>query len=168
MPEDLESFFLDSVVLSNFALADALPLLVDRYGARAVLTSEVLDELADGISHGYEKLRGIVNLVIDNELSTTCLTEDERVGYIELLSNLGSGEASCIVCARSRGGVVVTDDKVARKSCLQHRVRFTGTLGILRSCCVEGALTDEEADKILEEMIHRGFYSPINRLSDLL
>jgi predicted nucleic acid-binding protein len=168
MPEQEVRYFFDAVVLSNFALSDSTHLLVKRYGKRTVLTSEVLDEIAQGIAAGYESLRTIVASVTEERFSSTVLRKEERDQYTGLLKTLGSGEASAIVCAKARGGIAVTDDKAARKCAADNGVPFTGTLGILKRLAVDKRITPEAADDILADMIHHGFYSPVKKISELL
>lgn len=168
MPDARALYFFDSVVLSNFALSDCIALIVNRYGKRAVLTSEVLDEIAQGIAAGYTPLHAIVDRITNDELGTAVLEKTERLQYTALLKTLGSGEASCIACASTRGGVVVTDDKAARQCAAENGVPVTGTLGILRRLALDDVITVQEADDILSEMIRQGFYSPLQRISDLV
>lgn len=52
MPERTGWFF-DCVTLSNFALADALPLLSARYRGRGFVVTQVVDELTRGLAAGY-------------------------------------------------------------------------------------------------------------------
>ena len=164
----MPSFFFDSVVLSNFALTKNTDLLTDRYGKRAVLTSEVLDEIAHGVACGYESLREVITKVSRDLFSTTSLRQEELARYTTLLRTLGTGEASCIVCAESRGGIVVTDDRAARSACQDANVQFTGTVGILMALSTEKKLSPSRADAILNAMIEQGFYSPVNSISSLL
>ena len=168
MPRPKARYFFNSVVLSNFALSDTSHLLVERYGKKAVLTSEVLDEIAQGIAAGYESLGTIVDLVTQERFSTAALKKEEREQYTGLLKTLGSGEASTIVSARTRGGIVVTDDKAARNCAKEHKVPFTGTLGILRRLALDEKITAEAADDILDDMIRLGFYSPVRKISELM
>ena len=58
MPAPARWFF-DTVTLSNFALAGRLDLLISRYGRRAHIMQEVLDEVLDGIVAGYAALSPI-------------------------------------------------------------------------------------------------------------
>ena len=168
MPEPATLFLFDTVSLSNFALAGRLDLLLGRYGTRAVLTSEVLDEIAEGIARGYTALEPVERLAAEGAFGTTCLSAEERPIYIALMQSLGPGEAAAIACARNRNGVVVTDDRAARACCHEHGVPVTGTIGILKSCCLEAVISPEEADSILETMVAQGFYSPVRRISAVL
>ncbi len=47
-------------------------------------------------------------------------------------------------------------------------LKYTGTVGILVAACREKALAPEEADGVLAAMIDAGFFSPVNRISDIL
>jgi predicted nucleic acid-binding protein len=73
-----------------------------------------------------------------------------------------------VVCAVTRGGIVVTDDRAARERCAGKSIRFTGTIGILKACGLEHTLTPAAADAILEDMVAAGYHSPVRRISDLL
>ena len=167
MPE--KRFFFDTISLSNFAIAGRLDLLVDRYGASVQVTQEVLGEVTDGVVAGYHQLRGIEAAVARGEFSASGpLSPIERDDYRELLHFLGSGEGSCIACAQSRVGGVVTDDRAARSVCTDRHITVTGTIGILKASAVDGALSPQRADEILQEIVDSGFYAPVRRISDLL
>ncbi len=86
----------------------------------------------------------------------------------ELLRILGSGKASCIAYARGCGAIVVTDDKTARECCIERGVKYTGTIGILKACCLDGTLSLDDADNTLAAMIDSGYYAPVQRISDLM
>lgn len=160
--------FFDTVTVANFALADALHLLVDRYGPSCVLTADVLDEIAAGITTGRLRLMEIENLISSGHLAETSLTAEERRTKLPLLQNLGSGEASCIACAVHRNGVVATDDRAARLHCGERGLPVTGTIGILMALCRDSVLSVDQADQILGQMIQQGFYSPVQTIGCLL
>ena len=166
MPET--SYFFDTVSLSNFALSGALALLVQRYGTAVSVPNEVLDELIAGAAAGYPALQHVVGLVDQGIFASTVLTKGERQVFAETISRLGQGEASCIAAATERGGIVVTDDRAARNACSERKVPVTGTIGILKAACIEGQVSVEEADRILTAMVRCGFYSPVNRIRDIL
>jgi predicted nucleic acid-binding protein len=170
MPKFTGNYFFDTVTLSNFALVGRLDLLVARYGKRAVLTPEVLDEVTDGVVAGYRALSAIESAVDDGAvgLSGPLVSAAERRTYRELLRNVAPGEASCIAHACEHGGIVVTDDHTARQCCRDRNVPTTGTIGILKAFCVDGTLAPQEADGILEAMIDAGYYSPVQRISSLI
>ena len=167
MPE--HGLFFDTVTLSNFASANRVDLLVSRYGRRALVTPEVLDEVADGFVAGYVHLATVETALASRQLGNAePLSLDEREIYRELLRIVSPGEASCIAGAKSRGGIVVTDDKTARGCCTERGVDFTGTIGILRACVLDTTLSSSDADLILQKMIDDGFYSPVTTISGLV
>ena len=162
-------YYFDTIVLSNFALSGRFDLLMDRYGPRAQITPEVLDEVSNGIVAGHRELEQIEAALEKGACSAAPpLSRAERTIYRELLGTLGSGEASCITCAQCRGGLVVTDDRAARNCCSEQGVGFTGTIGILKMCCREGILAPQEADALLQNMINAGYFSPVDQISGLL
>ncbi len=164
------NYFFDTVTLSNFALAGHFVLLVTRYGKKAVITPEVLDEVTDSVVAGYYALSEIEEAVDQKCIGRAAPLPSaaERQTYRELLRILAPGEASCIAHAKARGGVVVTDDRAARQCCNERDIPFTGTIGILKACCIDATLSPEEADAMLQSMITAGYYSPVQNISDLV
>lgn len=168
MPDKKTFYVFDTVVMSNFTLAGGLDLLISRYGKRLKITREVLDEITDGVVAGYTELQLIEDAVLNGVFGTAkqYTSPGERNTYRALLRNLGSGEASCIAFAETNGGIVVTDDKTARDCCIERGVKYTGTIGILKACLADGAVSEDDANEILNKMIKAGYYSPIRRISD--
>ncbi len=169
MPEPARRFFFDTVTLSNFVLSGCLDLLIARYGRRANITPQVLDEIADGIVAGYSGLREVETAVTSGRLSgVERFSPEERDTYRELLQTLSPGEASCITFAQTRGGIVATDDRAARSCCFDRGVVFTGTVGILKACVLDGTLSPRGADDVLRAMTAAGYHSPVGRISALV
>ena len=157
----------DAVVLSNFALADALDVVLRGYAGRGVVPAEVWDETAAGVARGLNALRRVDDLFAAKAFSIVSLTAPERVRYRELRKSLGSGEAACIAWSQARGATVVTDDRRTRVACRAAPLPFTGTIGILVASVRDGALTIARGEELLRQMRTDGFYSPVARLADL-
>ena len=171
MPDcGLMCYYFDTVTLSNFALVDSMDLLVARYGRQLLVTHEVRTEIDDGISSGFDALSVVDDLIYAGKilLAPPMDTKEERKLYLECLRTLSAGEASCIVCAASREGTVVTDDYAARKHCQENGIAVTGTIGILQRLIQEGLISLDQANEKLEAMIAAGFYSPISSFKDIL
>jgi predicted nucleic acid-binding protein len=81
---------------------------------------------------------------------------------------LGKGEASCLAVARERGYRLATDDKDARRLARQMGISLTGTVGILAMLVKQGELTPVEGDRLLQEMIARGYRAPLTTLQEML
>jgi len=167
MPAE-ENLWFDTVVLSNFVFSDCLDWMRERYPDRIHITSEVFDEITHGIAAGYDRLKEIYTSVSDGKIKLEHLTVDELTRAAFLRKYLGAGEYSCLAATRSRGGIVVTDDRRARAACRENQLRYTGTIGILAAACTGGNLSVQEADIILHRMRKYGFYSPVSSLKDIL
>lgn len=169
MPDRLPDRFFDTVTLSNFALAGAFDLLVDRYGRALRVTEQVRAGIAAGRVRGYSELAVLERALASGAIvPIEPMTMPESKLFVDLLHTLGSGEASCVALAFHRGGIVATDDRAARGRCTERGVPVTGTIGILKALCIDRSSTSEEADAILARMVDAGFYSPVRRVSDLL
>lgn len=165
MPE--KKWIFDTVVLSNFLLSDAIFVLEKRYTGQAVLTSEVFDELSAGFSE-FPDLRAIQEAVRNQTFALQSLSTTEYEVYSGMINHLGKGEASCIAMAHKRNGVVMTDDRAARKQCSQLNIPFTGTIGVLKASYLDKQIDLEQADLILHRMIAQGFYAPVRNISDVV
>jgi hypothetical protein len=164
MPETKWVF--DTVSLSNFLLSDSTFILKTRYRKRAMITSQVYDEIFTGISE-YPKLASVEDLINKKIFSLCVLSAKERTFYLDLIGHLGKGEASCIAAAKERSAIVVTDDRTARKQCSQMNILVTGTVGILKASLLDGEINTAKADEILQKMTVLGFYSPVRSIRDI-
>lgn len=88
--------------------------------------------------------------------------------YGELPSRLHSGEASCLVIARQRGWMLLTDDRAARDEGNRLGIMVSGSVGCLILAVERGLWTLEQANVWLGEMIRQGYRSPVNDLTSLL
>ena len=137
-----------------------LGLLVDRYGT----SLQVRVELAAGRVVRYAGLEAVEAALSAGAISQAGpMDTAERELFAELLRTFGAGEASCIALALQRGGMVVTDDRTARRRCASHGIRVTGTIGILRALCADRIVSAEEADAVLSSAVSFSF---INSLSE--
>ena len=165
------------MTLANFALAGSFGLLVDRYGrslapgrpAAPSVTEQVRVELAAGRAGGHAGLEAVEAALSAGAISQAGPMDTAELElFAKLLRTFGAGEASCIALALQRGGVVVTDDRTARRHCASRGVLVTGTIGILQALAANRIVAAEEADALLTRMVEIGFYSPIRRVSDLI
>ena len=164
MPE--KRWLFDSAVLSNFLLSDSAFILEERYNRRGIVTWEVFDELSAGFS-AFPKLRTIQKILHDKTFTLLTLSRIEHEHFQGLINHLGKGEASCIAAAREQNAVVMTDDRAARMQCSQMAIPFSGTIGILKASYLDAQIDLSEADRILNQMIKQGFYSPVRSISDI-
>jgi hypothetical protein len=62
-PEPVSFWLFDCVTLCNFAFAGRVELLAERYGRRAAVTTQVMDEIARGVSVGHDALAAVFSTV---------------------------------------------------------------------------------------------------------
>jgi predicted nucleic acid-binding protein len=151
----------DNTVLSNFAHVEKPNLLQQAFTDLAT-TPAVMTELNTG-----EQLER-VPAVDWSWLSVVTLTAEEQARVDTLHETLGLGEAECISVTKERGGLVLTDDRDARKVARSLDVAISGTLGVLMNLVRQNILTIAQADALLEAMKRRGYHSPVDSLSDLV
>ena len=126
-------------------------------------------EFAAGRAAGHAGLEAVELALAAGAISQAGpMDTAERELFAELLRTFGTGEASCIAFALQRGGIVVTDDRAARRYGAGRGIRVTGTIGILQALCADRTVAAEEADALLARMVEVGFYSPIRRVSDVI
>ncbi len=150
---------LDTTVLTNFALVGLTSILKDLWGDQACTTAEVLEEYTAGVETGK------LPLVEWTQLQTIRLSSEEQLFGLQKFPHLGAGERTCLVLAIVRHATLATDDQLARRTAKLHEIELIGTVGILKACVQSGVLSQLEAQRILEEMIAAGYYSPVLKLN---
>jgi predicted nucleic acid-binding protein len=88
--------------------------------------------------------------------------------YGELPSRLHRGEASCLIIARHRGWLLLTDDRAARDEGVRLGTVVSGSVGCLVLAVERRLCSLEQANIWLGEMIRQGYRSPVNELASLL
>ncbi len=165
MPE--KGWYFDTVSLCNFLFSGAESLLKFRYHKCGFITWEVYGEICAGFIK-YPALQKLELLIRDKTFTLVALSDRTRQLYSSLIVHLGRGEASCLALAKVAKGIVVTDDRSARQQCDHSHIPFTGTIGILKACVMDGAIDLNQADIYLGKMIKHGFYSPVRSISEII
>jgi predicted nucleic acid-binding protein len=166
------SVIANTTVISNFASINQLDLLRRLFGALYIST-EVYEEIQVGLEEGYQFYTGI-DLIIhpfvhDGWIRLTSMTEEAELGlYGELSSRLHRGETSCLVIARYRGWLLLTDDRAARDEGDRLGIMVSGSVGCLVLAAERGLCSLEQANIWLGEMIRQGYRSPVKDLTPLL
>jgi predicted nucleic acid-binding protein len=162
-----ENAIVNNTVLSNFAVVDRLELLKDVFG-KIYITPEVYAEVENGIKCGHI-FQKYTKQVIDFEdwILIVNLNQNELDFYKQLIAIVDSGEASCLAVARKGNWLFLTDDHKARTIARKSEINFSGTIGILKSAMSRNLISQTEAEKILQEMIFHGYYSPVEKISDI-
>jgi predicted nucleic acid-binding protein len=162
----------NTTVLSNFAAVGRLDLLKQLHG-RLHIPNEVWAEILDGLEEGYGFYTGIEDqlypLAEGGWIELVSMGDEEELRLFQSLPRrLHHGEASCLAIARHRNWAFLSDDKLARKLARSLGIVVSGTLGVLAQAVKRQFLTVEEADRLLGDMIARGYRSPYDSLQQFL
>ena len=155
----MERIVINTTVISNFALTSRMDILKDTVG-EIHTTEEVVEELKIGME------KGIFQLAI-TQFNIFSLNADEEAHFSTLNRRFGKGEASCLAIALSRNLRLLTDDFDVRKFAQRMGIPISGTIGVLVMAVEKGIISRNEANKLLLEMIEKGFRSPIRSLDEL-
>lgn len=151
---------LDTTVPSNLAWAGQ-PRLVEGPFPELGAPEEVLAELRRG------QVLGLLPEADWGWLPVLLLAPGEARQAKQFQRQLDRGEAHCLAIASSRGALLLTDDKAARRLARDLGVEVSGTLGALARLAHLRRLSTHHADTLLDRMIQAGYRSPIRSLREL-
>ena len=166
---------LDTTVVSNFALTDAVDWLADTLD-RPVTVPAVHEEVRDGYDEGYEYLDGALSAL--TPVDGPAKTPDGRIGVVplggsprkdapSLARELDRGEAHALYRA-APSWMLATDDLDARRAAKKRDVPLTGSIGILAYGVEQHALGVGRADDWLDVWQRHGYHSPVESVRELL
>src|SRR6266545_2067496 len=144
----------DTTVLSNFAHVER-PDLLQALFSPLLVPSSVLQELARG-----EELGSIPRCRWD-WLEVVVPTPSEEALAARFRRSLGAGESDGLAVARTRGLLVLTDDRDARLLGKSLGLDISGTLGCLRDLVKRSIVELSGADLLLTQMREQGYRSPV-------
>lgn len=161
----------DCAPLSAFARARRLPMLdLLTAGDDRVTTTAVVEELKAGLLD-YPELQEAIDLAWLKVVSLDELEELRLFG--EYARRLGSGvhdvgEATVLAWAESKGAVAFTDDEVAVQVGRDRGVTVVRSLALVARGVKRGALTERDAESLVEDLIRGGGRYPFRAGSEFL
>lgn len=145
MPDDTRLVVVNTSPIISLSLINQLPLLRDLY-QQVIIPPAVRDEALRGRSLSA----GVAELRQADWIRTAPLQDPRRA---DLLSDLDRGEAEVLALAQETGaGLVIIDERLARRHARRLGIPLTGTLGVLLRAKKQDLLTEI---KPLIEQIHR-------------
>lgn len=157
----------DTNVLINLAIADALPLLAKVPETRFVVCAEVLGELTDPAQSA-----GVHACVANGVLSVVAFaTTAELATYASLRRIIGQGEAAALALAEHRGFAVASDEKrvFRREATARLGAAFiVTTADVFVACIRAGAIAIEDADAALQTLAANRFTLPFTSFRDVM
>ena len=154
---------IDNTVLSNFARTNHLQLLELFCRSRGLIVQAVREEFQRGINRG---LFPETDLSWINQIDITDPKEiyfSQRYGF-----ELGKGESECLAIAVCRNHELLTDDRKARQIGFREQIRVSGSVGVLGSLIRRSTISLLEGNQVLKEFINAGYFSPAEKLDDLI
>lgn len=87
--------------------------------------------------------------------------------FLELIPDLGYGEASVIALAlENKGSLAIIDDSLGRSVALSQKIKLTGTLGVLLLAKENGLITS--LSPLIMDLRKNGFYCSKKLFDDVL
>jgi len=157
----------DSNILINLAYINRLSLLDQLPPFSFVVPHEVIKEITDVAQS--ELVQGALNSGSLKQVQLHSIAELQI--YAQLVRTLGSGEATCLALAESRGWLIASDEK--RKFYREATVRLgkdriINTAGILLKAIKLNVLNVDEADGAKALLEQRRFIMKFTSFRDLL
>lgn len=144
----------DTNMLSSFAAADALPVLLRLFVKTEIyIPSAVLEELKVAIQHGRSYLNVILQAIADQQIILLPLTYAENQVLTLLPRRLNAGERQAIVLAQTRKGVLLSNDKRAVNYCVQQGIQVIDLVDALRLLWIRKILSRNEIQQLIERMV---------------
>ncbi|MFN3420740.1 MAG: PIN domain-containing protein [Armatimonadota bacterium] len=158
----------DNSVLSRFARSGRWEFL-ERLLPSVWTTGFIIAEVEEGLKNPkYAGLKVVLEAVrkgwlkvIENE----DLTEEERATMAKVPMSLGDADASLIAVCVHRGMGLLTVDERLSEEAKQRRIEVKGIWELLSDAIVQGLLTPQEADEILDDMESRASYRLLRRFA---
>lgn len=158
---------LDATVLGNFASSESTAQLA-RFVDQPVTVDAVRRELERGREGGYGFLKDALDCCGD-AIPVVRAEEEASARQSDLRDRLDAGEAAALLVADERAGTLATDDLAARDAASERGIPVTGSVGLLALGVRVGALDVDVANEWLTAWrTRRGYYSPIDRIEELL
>ena len=144
----------DTNMLSSFAAADALPVLLRLFVRTEIyIPPAVLEEIQVAIKNGRTYLNDILKAITDQQIILLPLTNDEIQALAVLPHRLNAGERQAIVLVQERNGVLLSNDKRAVRYCAQQSIRTIELIDALRLLWIRQILTQNEVKQLVERMV---------------
>lgn len=139
----------DTDVLSMFAKIDAVDLLKDLFGEKAIITPKIKDEISVPLEYGYTFPLKVISTIKSVPLSNEVLEEYAR---LQKSLSLGKGELEAIAYCKVEKCIFVTNDIKAREFAKSEGVSVISLQAVLRALWKAKIKNKEEVRQILERI----------------
>lgn len=144
-------FIIDTDILSMFAKADALDILVMFFGKEQLgVTPAIADEITVPLQYGYDFPTQILASIPVVSINRTIAENTVKFGLSS--TKLGRGEREAIAFCQIENACFVTNDTVARKFAQEQGVNVFSLQAILRALWISGVKTKVDVRVLFERI----------------
>lgn len=163
----MDDRIIDACCLLNFFASGEPKAILDHFGG-AYVSEHVQGEALWIREYDHESPQRLIPKQID---LTECITEgvlgicrleqeQEFELFVQLAQQLDDGEASILAIAKSRGWIVATDDKKARRIAAERQISTVGTSEIIRAWTASEKTSDQHVGALLRNIQLFGRFQP--------
>lgn len=143
----------DTDILSAFAKVGRMPLLFSLFNSTELyITPAVFSEIEHSFDLGRQYAIDLFAMLGAGELRLVYLAPHEAVFRDTLPVTLASGERESIAAAKSRSGVVLSNESRVAHTCRENQVVCVRLPEILRALWVEQVATKLEVEEIVRDL----------------
>jgi predicted nucleic acid-binding protein len=140
----------DTNILSTFAKISELPLLTRLFADEGIgVVPAVYEELHNGVSKGYVALQAAIQLILHGQIALVIPTAEETLEKGALPRSFDEGEREMIAVAKSRGYMILTNEKLVKNWCQRAEVAYWDLAGILRALWRTNLLMKEQVRRLV-------------------
>jgi predicted nucleic acid-binding protein len=141
----------DTDILSMFAKADAVSVLVELIGQERIgMTPAIAEELGIPLQYGYDFPQKVFSTVRVVPLGSG--VAEELIRLQAWATTLGKGEREAIAFCKAEGALFASNDAKARSSAQAEGVQVISLPALLRSLWVSGLKPKEEVRALLKRI----------------
>ncbi len=143
----------DTNILSSFAAAEALPLLLRLFQHQKIhIPPTVHRELSLGLDRGRTYLAPVLQAISHDQIAVTELSPQEQLVLEAYPRKLNLGEREAIALAQSRQVLLLSNDQRAVRFCQQQAIETLDLPQILRALWLRRLVTPPEVEQIITRM----------------
>jgi predicted nucleic acid-binding protein len=143
----------DTDILSALAKVGRMPLLLSLFNATELyITPAVFSEIEHSFDLGRQYAIDLFAMLSAGQLRIAYLTPEEVAFRDTLPVTLASGERESIAAARSRSGVVLSNESRVAHICREHHVDCLRLPDILRALWVEKVASKMDVEEIIRDL----------------
>ena len=148
----------DATPLIYLAKVEALTLVKDLDGS-CIIPERVYDEVVtNGLENDHSNARRVERGIDDGYFEVRPVQNDRRFARLQTNSHLSDADVAVLVLADSQDGVAVMDETYGRDVAAAEEITTRGTAYVVLSLTKQGAISDDDARTVIDEMIDAGWY----------